>query len=180
MAQFGWLIDVSRCIGCHTCSVSCKAENNTLESQTGNANLGYRRVIAFESGSFPSVRKFWLTMACHHCAKPSCIPACPVDAIDTRGEGGIVLIDQDRCIGCGYCQAACPYGAPQLNVNTGKFEKCTGCVHRTSKGLEPACVPTCVGDALRWTPDGDFSDHGKVPDEFADPDLTKPSVKFVG
>ena len=179
MAQVGWVIDISRCIGCHTCTVSCQAENNTLELQTGGAGLGYRRVVPVERGTFPNVRKFWVPMACNHCTRPSCIPACPVDAISKREEDGVVLIDQDACVGCGYCQAACPYGAPQLNVNTSKYEKCTFCVHRTSKGLEPACVPTCVGGALQFVTDGDFSGYGFVPDTFADPDLTQPAVKFA-
>jgi Fe-S-cluster-containing dehydrogenase component len=179
MAQVGWIIDISRCIGCHTCSISCQAENNTLEYQTGNARLSYRRVIPVEGGTYPNPTAFWVTMACHHCLEPSCIPACPVSAISKRSQDGIVLIDVEACVGCGYCTSACPYGAPQLNVNTGKYEKCTFCVHRTSEGLEPACVPTCVGGALQFVSDGDFDDHGFVPLEFADPDLTKPAVEFV-
>ena len=179
MAQVGWTIDISRCVGCHTCTMSCQAENNTLEFQTGQANLAYRRVIGVEEGTYPEVSKYFLPMACHHCLEPACIPSCPVDAISKREEDGIVLIDVDACIGCGYCQPACPYGAPQPNVNSGKYEKCTFCVHRTSQGLEPACVPTCIGGALQFVRDDDFVDNGSGPPDFADPSLTRPAVKFL-
>mgnify|MGYP005865181323 CR=1 FL=1 len=179
MAQAGWIFDAFRCIGCHACHVSCKAENNTLELQTGGANLHYRWVVIEETGTFPHPKREPISMACNHCARPSCMPACPVDAISKRESDGIVLIDQEKCIGCGYCEAACPFGAPKLNSNTGKYEKCTMCVHRTSQGLEPACVPTCVGAALRWVPDGDFSDHGVTPERYPDTNLTNPSIKFI-
>ena len=178
MGQIGWEIDLTRCIGCHACRVSCQAENNTLELQTGEANLHYRQVVTVDTGVFPHPHREWVTMSCNHCARPACIQACPVDAISKRPEDGIVLIDQDLCIGCGYCEPACPYGAPALNINTGKYEKCTFCVQRTANGLAPACVPTCVGGALKFVRGGDFSDHGTVPDAFADPGLTNPSVTF--
>lgn len=179
MGQVGWIIDLTRCIGCHTCAVSCQAENNTLELQTGKADLAYRHVVEVRGGQYPNPFTMFVTMSCHHCEQPACIPSCPVKAITKRVEDGIVLIDQDLCIGCGYCSPACPYGAPRLNVNTSKYEKCTFCVHRTSKGLEPACVPTCVGGALKFVRDGVAGDWGEVPSSFADPELTGPVVKFI-
>ena len=106
--------------------------------------------------------------------------ACPVDAISKRASDGIVLIDKEKCIGCKYCVWACPYGAPQVNEITGKVEKCTMCVHRTDRGLQPACAITCVGKALTYVADFDAARAGQnAPDGFASPALTRPSVGFV-
>ena len=122
-----------------------------------------------------------MTSACNHCANPACLAACPTSpkAITKRDSDGIVLIDQDLCIGCKYCIWACPYGAPQFNAVTEKVEKCTLCVHRVTEGLQPSCVTTCVGEALEFTTDFSAVDSGADrPDGFASPALTTPSIKF--
>jgi Fe-S-cluster-containing dehydrogenase component len=107
------------------------------------------------------------------------------NAIFKREEDGIVLINQDVCIGCRNCIQSCPYGAPQFNSQTEKSEKCTFCLHRLyddrgeRTGFLPACVTTCVGNALHLVEDFDFDKSGmNAPDGFADPSLTVPSVKF--
>ena len=116
-------------------------------------------------------------MAGVDCAGPVCMKVGPVDAITKRAEDGIVLIEQDKCVGCRRCEWACPYGAPQFNPETKLVEKCTFCVHRIDAGLAPDCVTTCMGDALRFGDlaeiEGDESIEG-----FADPGLTVPSVRF--
>jgi len=109
----------------------------------------------------------------------------PNNVIIKRKTDGIVLINQETCIGCRYCIWACPYGAPQFNEETNKVEKCTFCVHRIDKGLKPACETTCVGRALH---SGDMAEiearldksRQTLPDQFADPALTKPSIRFEG
>jgi Fe-S-cluster-containing dehydrogenase component len=107
-------------------------------------------------------------------------PSNPNNAIFKREEDGVVLINQDVCIGCKNCIQACPYGAPQFNSITQKVEKCTFCVHRLDAGLLPACVTSCVGNALHVVSDFNAADSGQnAPEGFADPGLTVPSTKFA-
>ncbi len=190
MAQRGWLIDLGRCIGCQSCTVACKSEQNTAPANSpllfkgGNIqrplHVSYRSVIVQEGGKYPDVWRTFVTSACNHCKEPACMKSCPVNAISKRASDGIVLIDQEKCIGCKYCLWACPYGAPQWNEATNKVEKCTMCVERTEKGLEPACASTCVGKALTYVPDFDSAESGQnAPQGFSDPSWTKPSTKFL-
>ncbi|MDH4274438.1 MAG: 4Fe-4S dicluster domain-containing protein [Gammaproteobacteria bacterium] len=214
MAQFGWLIDLDRCIGCDTCAVACKSENNTRPVSSpllfktrggtpvqGNPvgvmadHVSYRWVVKRVSGAYPAPAVSFVTSACNHCADPACMKACPVsnpndptnehNAIFKRAADGIVIINDTVCIGCKQCIAACPYGAPQFNRTTRKVEKCTLCVHRLydSSGkrtaLWPACVTSCVGNALRLVEEFNQADSGAgAPEGFADPRLTRPSIKF--
>lgn len=188
MAQFGWILDVKRCVGCHACAVACKAENNTAPVQTpltvkfGKAvAVNYRFVFEMDEGTYPNVKRTFITMACHHCAQPACLPACPVAAIAKDATTGLVQIDQDACVGCRRCNWACPYGAPQFNEATKKLEKCTGCTHRLAVGLQPACVTTCTAKALTFTTDfAAVGGHGVPPTGFASPAYTLPSIQFLG
>ncbi len=190
MAQRGWLIDQGRCIGCHSCTVACKSEQNTAPANSpllfkgGNPQLpvhrSYRWVVVRDGGMYPNVWRTFVTSACNHCREPACLKSCPVNAISKRPSDGIVLIDQEKCIGCKYCLWACPYGAPQWNEATLKVEKCTLCVERTEKGLQPACATTCVGKALTYVADFTPGQSGQnAPDGFADPALTHPSIRFL-
>ncbi len=142
------VIDLRRCIGCHACSVACKQENNVPIT-------AYRTwVKQVEKGRYPNVRKVSLPALCNHCDKPICVQNCPVQASYQR-EDGIVLIDYDRCIGCKYCIASCPYDVRFVNPIRGTVEKCTFCVHRVDRGQVPACVETCVAKARTF---GDLTD----------------------
>ena len=184
MSQLGWKIDLTKCIGCHTCEVACKAENNTypqsspltLKAQIDAEKVNWRQVIEKESGLYPTPKREFITMSCNHCNEPACLKSCPVGAITKRAKDGVVIINQDKCIGCQYCVWACPYGAPRYNTSTGKVEKCTFCLHRLAKGLLPACVTACVGQALEVIHDP--VSVGEVPEGFADPSLTQPNVQF--
>ncbi|MFQ5381291.1 MAG: 4Fe-4S dicluster domain-containing protein [Dehalococcoidia bacterium] len=98
------VIDLRKCIGCSACSVACKAENHLPPG------VVYRPVTHEEVGTFPSVTQKFLPRPCMHCEHPPCTQVCPVGAT-WKQEDGIVVIDYDKCIGCRYCLAACPYGA---------------------------------------------------------------------
>ncbi|PRR68736.1 Tetrathionate reductase subunit B [Moorella humiferrea] len=146
--KYGMVIDLRRCVGCMSCTISCKMENGIP--------LGFFRswVNMAEKGKFPEVRRYFQPRLCNHCEKAPCVRVCPVKA-SYRREDGVVLIDRDRCIGCGYCVEACPYHARFINPNTKVAEKCDFCRERMEKGLPPACVHNCMGKARIF---GDLND----------------------
>ncbi|NOZ09736.1 MAG: 4Fe-4S dicluster domain-containing protein [Gammaproteobacteria bacterium] len=147
--RYAMVIDTRRCVGCHACSVACKAEFDVP--------LGFYRswVEYVEKGTFPDVRRSFLPRLCNQCSNPPCVDVCPTGATWQREEDGIVEIDPDICIGCKYCILACPYDARFANPVTGTAEKCDFCLHRVRNGLEPACVETCIGRARIF---GDLND----------------------
>ncbi len=101
----GMVIDLEKCIKCDACTVACIAENHLPPG------VAYNQVMEQEVGEYPNVRRDFLPRPCMQCANPPCVSVCPVEATHRRAEDGVVVIDYDRCIGCRYCVAACPYGA---------------------------------------------------------------------
>lgn len=168
--RYGMVIDLKKCIGCRGCSIACKSENCTPPGMFWND------VVEQEFGTFPNVTKTYLPRPCMHCEEPECVRVCPTGASYKR-EDGLVLVDSDKCMGCRYCVIACPYQArsylgklkgyfgnnyltPYEKVGYKKFQegvayKCTFCVHRIEKGLKPACVANCMGNARYF---GDLDD----------------------
>jgi len=139
--QYGFLIDHRRCIGCHACTVACKAEN---EVPVGD----FRTWVTYtEKGRFPAIRRHFAVLRCNHCSSAPCVTICPVNALGKRRDG-IVDLDRDACIGCRACMQGCPYDAIYLNEDTGSAEKCHYCAHRVEQGLEPACVIVCPESAI--------------------------------
>ncbi|MBI2390961.1 MAG: 4Fe-4S dicluster domain-containing protein [Deltaproteobacteria bacterium] len=194
MPQFGWHINIAKCIGCRGCEAACKQEFN-LE-----AGVQRRRVILQEgfTGSGGSEQPFmrYITMSCNHCANPACVPACPTAALTKSATTGLVSLDESKCNGCKRCMAGCPYGAIQYNEETKKVDKCTGCGHRLdnlslpAEKRAPACVITCSSYALRFSKDlttidgGAFGEATKTTapptgySDISDPTYTNPSVRF--
>ncbi|MFN3940132.1 MAG: 4Fe-4S dicluster domain-containing protein, partial [Chitinophagales bacterium] len=102
--KWGMIIDLKKCVGCKACTVACKVENHTPPG------VAYNVVLEQETGVYPHNKKTFLPRPCMHCEKSSCTSVCPVKATYIRDDG-IVVVDYDKCIGCKYCIAACPYGA---------------------------------------------------------------------
>ena len=100
------------------------------------------------------VKAFFVPKICNHCEKSVCSQVCPVGASYSTNDG-VVLVDKERCIGCGYCVQACPYGTRFINPRTHTADKCTLCYHRITKGLLPACVASCPTGARIF---GDLKD----------------------
>jgi Fe-S-cluster-containing dehydrogenase component/formate-dependent nitrite reductase membrane component NrfD len=146
--QLGFVIDHSRCIGCHACTVACKSENGVPVGD-------FRTWVKYtETGSFPTVRRDFAVLRCNQCTDAPCITICPVSALEKRPDG-IVDIDPAQCIGCKACMHGCPYDALYINDSTGTAEKCHFCAHRTERGLAPACAVVCPTEAII---PGDFDD----------------------
>jgi Fe-S-cluster-containing dehydrogenase component len=172
--EFVYALNLSRCIGCRKCVHACVKENN----QSRAPEIQYIRVLKMEKGSIdvetsdhhydppvvPEHDSYYMPVQCHQCAKPPCVKVCPVEATWQEPDG-ITVIDYDWCIGCRYCEAACPYWARRFNFarpqlapeqvnpemsylsnrprDKGVMEKCTFCLHRTRNGRMPVCVEVC-------------------------------------
>ncbi|MFC1929932.1 4Fe-4S dicluster domain-containing protein [Chloroflexota bacterium] len=138
------LIDVDRCVGCYACEVACKQENDLP--------LGPRwcRIIPIGPRELQEeLHLDFVPTTCIHCDDPICSYFCPLGAI-TKREDGIVLIDEDKCNGCGLCVYGCPCGAIYFNQEKKIAGKCSLCVSRIDDGLEPSCVQHCIGRALQF------------------------------
>ncbi|MDR1421572.1 MAG: 4Fe-4S dicluster domain-containing protein, partial [Coriobacteriales bacterium] len=174
--RLGFVIDTGRCIGCHTCSITCKIENNIPDTNSWNRILTIGgNVLDTPAGVYPNVTMSFIPLACQHCENPACTRVCPVGATYKREEDGVVIQDYDKCIGCRMCIAACPYtGVRSFNWEEPTYsidvvlgdrevpthqkhvvEKCTMCVHRLAKVEEPACISACPARARYF---GDLDD----------------------
>lgn len=147
MSQLYFYFDQTRCISCNACVVACKDWNNI---KPGVRN--YRNLTLTETGSFAkgTTTVYPLVYSCNHCAEPSCLTACPANAIYKRAEDGVVLIDHEKCAGVGDCIKACPYSAIHLEntVHGEQGFKCTFCWDRLPQGKRPSCVMACPQRAL--------------------------------
>ncbi len=148
MARFGMVIDTKKCVGCMDCVVACKTENDVPEA------FNRDWIVQDVRGKNPNLHMEIRTERCNHCDHPPCVYCCPTGASHVHDLGGIVLVTHDLCIGCKACLASCPYDARFIHPE-GYADKCTFCVHRVEKGLDPACVSVCPTHCMYF---GDFDD----------------------
>ncbi|HEY2805296.1 MAG TPA: 4Fe-4S dicluster domain-containing protein [Gemmatimonadales bacterium] len=148
MTRWSWVIDQTKCIGCHACTTACKSENDV--------SVGVFRtwVKNVDVGTFPDVRRHFAVLRCNHCEDAPCVEICPVTAMYQRPDG-LVDFNEDTCIGCKACMQACPYDAIYMDPETDTAAKCNFCSHRVDEGLLPACVVVCPVEALVF---GDIDD----------------------
>jgi Fe-S-cluster-containing dehydrogenase component/formate-dependent nitrite reductase membrane component NrfD len=136
MPNYGFAIDLRKCIGCHACTIACKAEHDIP--------IGVNRcwVKTVETGTFPATRRLFFPVLCNQCDDAPCARICPTNALYRRGDG-IVDLHGDACIGCRACMVACPYDQLFIDPNTHTAEKCNFCANRVENALLPACVSVC-------------------------------------
>jgi Fe-S-cluster-containing dehydrogenase component len=165
---WAYAVDTTRCIGCNACMRACRAENDVPEGVFRTWVERYRvdgegevHVDTATEGDFifealegEVSKAFFVPKICNHCAKSVCNQVCPVGAAYDTPDG-VVLVDPEHCIGCGYCVQACPYGSRFIDPHTHMAGKCTFCYHRLAEGLGPACVHACPREARLY---GDLND----------------------
>ena len=174
MTKFAIAVDLRRCVGCHTCAIACKMQNNVPDGMLWNRVLTEDcDIIDGAVGTYPNLSRNYLPLACQHCTNAACKRVCPTGAT-YRDDKGRIEIDYNKCIGCRMCMAACPYNARTYNWNEpvrsaggsyggvgvperkkGVMEKCTLCKERTDNGEEPMCVVCCPTSARVF---GDLDD----------------------
>ena len=168
--KLGLVIDLDTCVGCHACAVNCKEWNTggypaplTDEKpyEADVSGVWLNRIHTFEAGEGAASRTVHFPKSCLHCDDAPCVTVCPTGASYKRADDGIVLVDEDLCIGCKLCSWACPYGAREYDADAGVMKKCTLCIDRIyNENLDevdrvPACVATCPASARHF---GDLAD----------------------
>ncbi len=169
--RLGLVIDLDVCVGCHACAVNCKEWNSggvaaplTDLRPYDEDPLGvwFNRIHSYETcGDDGQERTVHFPRSCLHCDEPACVTVCPTGASYKRAEDGIVLVNEDLCIGCKLCSWACPYGAREYDYDAGVMKKCTLCIDRiynenlAAEERVPACVATCPTSARHF---GDLGD----------------------
>jgi anaerobic dimethyl sulfoxide reductase subunit B (iron-sulfur subunit) len=139
--QYGFYLEVDRCIRCYACEVACKDAHDIEPGPR------WMRVLDIWDGKYPDVTRTFFPLACMHCSEPPCVKACPNGAISKRAEDGIVVVDRSKCKSSRKCFLACPYAVPQYG-DDGLMQMCNLCLGRLEKGQEPACVASCPTNAI--------------------------------
>ena len=172
MANYGFAIDLRKCIGCHACTIACKAEHQIP--------VGVNRcwVKTVEKGTFPDTQRLFLPVLCNQCEEAPCMKICPTGALFKRRDG-IVDLNGAACIGCRACMVACPYDQLFIDPNTHTAEKCNFCANRVENELLPACVSVCPTECRIF---GDLDDPSSEVARIAqmqDVDVRKPEKRTL-
>jgi formate dehydrogenase iron-sulfur subunit len=153
---WGMLIDLTRCAGCNSCALACKESNNlpnsdvvpqALDSDTYTF-VDVRQVVTANG----ELKTRYVKRQCMHCLNAACVSACPAAAMHSSGQGPVIY-RPNRCLGCRYCQVACPFGVPRFDWDNGinpVISKCWMCYGRLQAGQNPACAEACPTGALRF------------------------------
>ena len=147
--QYGFFVDTTRCIKCYACEVACQQWHGI------KAGTVHRREVQEEcTGTFPDVKRTFMSLSCMHCESPLCVASCPQGAIDKREEDGLVVVDKAKCTGDKSCATACPFDVPEfIELESGGvvMDKCDGCLSLSREVDEtPRCVNTCPTKALHF------------------------------
>ncbi|SER81726.1 4Fe-4S dicluster domain-containing protein [Salipaludibacillus aurantiacus] len=148
MGQYRMLVDVTKCIGCYSCRVACQMENDLPSDQS------YISFCEVEKGEYPNVEWVMHRFSCLHCEDAVCEKVCPQNAI-SYSQTGAVVVDQEQCIGCEYCEKNCPFGRAKVELcqdkegnSVSRANKCTLCNGKVLEGVTPACASTCYTKAI--------------------------------
>ena len=162
---YGFYFNGTRCTGCKTCVLACKDKNDLPES------INFRNVYEYGGGTWTKGNDgcwtndtfaYSVSVACNHCDMPVCMANCPQGAIEKDADTGAVRSDPEKCIGCGTCANACPYGAPKVDTEIMKSVKCDMCADKVAAGEKPVCVEACPLRAL------DFGDIDELRATYGD------------
>lgn len=168
------------CNGCKACQIACKDKHDTP------LGVNWRRVVEYSGGTWqrngdtytPNVFSYYTSISCNHCENPICVEVCPTTAMHKNADG-TVTVDPGKCVGCRYCEWACPYSAPQFNAELGHMTKCDLCADYRAQGEDPACVAACPARALDWGPIDELRAKYGHEDGIAplpDPSITNPHL----
>ena len=137
------LINTDLCLGCNACTVECKRNNDLPVGQS----ISWTRIDELETGTFPNTKAYFIKQSCKHCTDAACVEVCPVGAA-SKPDGVHVVINQEECIGCGYCTMSCPFGTPHFGEPKGASQKCSYCYGTKIDGEFTACDTACPFGAI--------------------------------